>query len=182
MHPGNFECSFDRLRSAVYEKGVVDVSGRDLGQEVGQHTPQRVHQLLGRNARFHSLGADRFYDLRVGPSQVERPVTAQTVDVLVTEHIVEIGPLSAPFRSGIISGFGYGFSIFHPPFIEVVHKICYRLFGNLFGRFLCNVRTLNNFYPALCIVLRFSIITHYNLLNICFMFFFGTLSIPFVTL
>lgn len=55
VQAGDFKGALNRFRPAGDEKGMVDVAGRDLGQQLGQHPAQGIHELLAGDTGLEHL-------------------------------------------------------------------------------------------------------------------------------
>src|SRR5215469_16159558 len=74
---GEFHGTLDGLCTTAHKEAVLNVTGGNLSQQMGEHTAQGIEQLLRRQRAFLQLCLNGPHDFRMGPTEIEQSKPTQ---------------------------------------------------------------------------------------------------------
>src|SRR5262249_27545282 len=108
---GKLDRSLDGIRAVVDEEGVLEISWRDLAEELCQRAAQRVEQLLARQRHPTELVRDRLDDLRVADARTVDAIAAEAVDVGAPREVLERRALARPLQRRVLAHLDDGLAV-----------------------------------------------------------------------
>ena len=127
---GQFHGPFHALGTAVGEKAILNVAGRQFSDHLGQMGPQWIQHLLAVLRAAIQLGLDRGHYFRVTDTGRIEAESAEHVNVFPSHDVTQNRSPAPPVRQSEVICFGYGFTIFQKAFIDVVGKVAVGFFSH----------------------------------------------------
>ena len=109
--PRELDRALDGVGAVVDEEGVLEVSRRDLAEELRERAAQRVQELLARERHALELVGDGLDDFGMPDAGAVDAVAAEAVDVGAAREVLERRALAGPLEGRVVAQLDHGLAV-----------------------------------------------------------------------